>query len=171
MQPANTDLGLIVGGVQLAGDLHRFFVEAGFVERLCVVHLVILNVWLLDHQLLVAVGGGHKVLHLVVAVAQQGQRRSRLQPQHPWAASVTLLLTRAAILHLSQQWRRCAVAGQKIKKLSPSHEPVGHIGLRLDVTIKGAEQANIYYPLQRSVTYFSQIRDRSGDTMSNTPEP
>ena len=46
--------------------LHCFLVECGCIEGLCIVHPVVLLVWVVLGQLLVAVGCVHVVLQLIV---------------------------------------------------------------------------------------------------------
>jgi len=57
--------------VDLTGDFHGLVVKSGFVERLSVVELVVVEVGLKDGQLFVAVGRLYVVVQLVVAVGQQ----------------------------------------------------------------------------------------------------
>ena len=52
----------------LDGDPHRFFVEAGLIEGLRVVHLVVVVIGVEHGQLLVAVGSVYEILKINLSV-------------------------------------------------------------------------------------------------------
>ena len=61
-----THISLHLRIVNLHGDLHGLLVQAGLVQGLRVVDLVVLDVRVVQGQLLVAVGSVDKVLEMII---------------------------------------------------------------------------------------------------------
>lgn len=73
------DLGVTASVVKPKRGLHGLRIGAGFIQRLCIVDLVVLHLWVQLAELLVALGSAAEVLDVVVAEAEQGERRPRLR--------------------------------------------------------------------------------------------
>lgn len=73
------DLCVTASVVEPERGLYGLRICAGFVQRLGVVHLVLLHLWVQLRELLVALGRAAEVLDVVVAEAEQRERRPRLK--------------------------------------------------------------------------------------------